>query len=65
MSDELEEDRMVVVKDWAGKAVVRVGVFSTIVVATIVFENVFYNPIYSRLCNFILKKYGMQRNKIA
>ena len=45
MSDELEEDRMAVVKDWAGRAVVRVGAFSTIVAATIVFENVFYNPI--------------------
>jgi len=45
MSDELEEDRMAVVKDWAGRAVVRLGVFSTIVAVTIVFENVFYNPI--------------------
>jgi len=45
MSDELEDDRMAVVKDWAGRAVVRLGVFSAIVTATIVFENVFYNPI--------------------
>ena len=45
MSDELEEDRMAVVKDWAGRAVVRVGVFSTIVAATILFENVFNNSI--------------------
>jgi len=45
MSDELEDDRMVVVKDWAGRAVFRAGVFSTIVAVTIVFENVFYHPI--------------------
>lgn len=45
MSDELEDDRMAVAKDWAGRAVFRAGVFSTIVVATSVFENVFYHPI--------------------
>jgi len=45
MSDELEDDRMGVVKEWAGRAAFRAGVFSTIVVATIAFENVFYHPI--------------------
>jgi hypothetical protein len=45
MSDELEDDRVGVVKEWAGRAVFRAGVFSSIVVATIVFENVFYHPI--------------------
>lgn len=45
MSDELEEDRMKVVKEWASRTVFRVGVFSTIVAATVVFENLFYHPI--------------------
>lgn len=45
MSDELEDDRMGVVKEFAGRAVFRAGVFSSIVAATIVFENVFYHPI--------------------
>lgn len=45
MSDELEDDRMGVAKEWAGRAVFRVGVFGGIVVATTLFENVFYHPI--------------------
>lgn len=47
INDELEEDggRAAVAKDWAGRAAFRVGVFSTIVVATSVFESVFYHPI--------------------
>ncbi len=47
INDELEEDggRAAVAKDWAGRAAFRVGVFSTIVVATSLFESVFYNPI--------------------
>ena len=45
INDELEDDRVGVVKEWGGRAVFRVGVFSSIVVATTVFENVFYHPI--------------------
>jgi hypothetical protein len=44
-SDELEEDRVEVVKDFVGRSLVRVGVFSGIVVITLVFENLFNNPV--------------------
>lgn len=45
ISDELEEDRVEVAKAWAGRAVFRVGVFSSIVALTLLFENVFYSSI--------------------
>lgn len=44
-SDELEEDRVEVVKDFVGRSLVRVGVFSGIVAITLVFENLFNNPV--------------------
>lgn len=44
-SDELEEDRVAVVKDFAGRSLFRLGVFSTIVAVTIAFENLFNNPV--------------------
>jgi hypothetical protein len=44
-SDELEDDKVEVVKDFVGRSLVRVGVFSGIVAITLVFENVFNNPV--------------------
>lgn len=44
-SDELEEDRVEVVKEFVGRSLVRLGVFSGIVVITLAFENIFNNPV--------------------
>lgn len=45
ISDELEEDRLKVVGEWASRAIFRMGVFSAIVAVTVVYENIFYHPI--------------------
>lgn len=44
-SDELDEDRVSVVKDFVGRSIFRLGVFSSIVAVTIAFENIFNNPV--------------------
>lgn len=45
LSEELEEDRGAVVKDWVSGAISKIGVLASIVLAIIFIENLTYHPV--------------------
>lgn len=44
LSDELEDDRMAVVKDWVSSATMKFGILVSIVFAIIIIENLTFHP---------------------